>query len=168
MGNLGLKKVYQGKDVMLVTKLTKGRMKNTTDAICVHAGLDSIYKEGCCFSRNRTHSKDKVDDIMKSNEKATMIMVYGKNEDVYLADIIEIKINQSPVLSPYPKLTPEYYRDKKYKIWYRIENIRLCEDEGLLDRLVLKDLITDENENKKFNKNTRNSFWYVIDKDKLA
>lgn len=101
-----------------------------------------------------------------------MIIVDNKNKSYYFAEIVDVLngSNGKKILSPDPSNTPEYYREKKFKTWYRLQNIQPIESSSIdLDNLVLRYRL-DSNLNRipfLDRINSRPSFMYVIDEYSL-
>lgn len=159
-------------NVKVVTKITNRDSDFVSDIVPTHSGIENLNTMDKCvwWSTNVKPNLDKILKILDTNKKIELIIIDNKNKHNYYAEIIDIKSadKNEVISSPDLSITPEYYKDKKFKTWYKLQNISPLDKTSIdLNNLVLRYHVDCDNNAIPLSEviNSRPSFMYVIDKD---
>ena len=63
------------------------------------------------------------------------VYLFDTDQDrVYAAECAEIRCDEAELLSPAPLLTPDYYRNRRLKAWFRFTDVVAAEAQDILGR----------------------------------
>lgn len=128
------RKINSGVKIITGVRITSERDNlNTSDVVRAHAGEELLSGSHCMWGSNVVQDKKKVDAIFK--KYGGMEILIKTDLEVYRAEVIEVifakDFNEEKIESPDSSHTVGYYKEERYKTWYKLKNIKKLEEEYL-------------------------------------